>query len=112
MVVNVKYVITLFLRETAEPFFIASYIVERQESGAVDTAANALCLCADHFAKFKHGAIEADDVPAQIENFQTESEGGDCKPILDIKLCGEECEIRFKEKTSLGPARTTQSFKR
>ena len=87
-----------FPERDGEPFFVASYIVERQKSGAVDTAANALCLCADHFAKFKHGAIEAEDVPTQIENFQTEFEGGDCEPMLDIKLCGEKCEIRFKEK--------------
>ena len=87
-----------FPERDGKPFFVASYIVERQQSGAVDTAANALCLCAEHFAKFKHGAIEAEDVPTQIENFQTESEGGDCKPGFEIKLCGEECEIRFKEK--------------
>ncbi len=87
-----------FPERDGEPFFVASYIVERQKSGAVDTPANALCLCADHFAKFKHGAIEAEDVPTQIENFQTESEGGDCESMLDIKLCGEECKIRFKEK--------------
>ena len=87
-----------FPERDGEPFFVASYIVERQKSGAVDTQANALCLCANHFAKFKHGVVEAGDISIQIENFQTESEGGDCKPVLDIKLCGEECEIRFKEK--------------
>ena len=87
-----------FPERDGKPFFVASYIVERQKSGAVDTSANALCLCADHFAKFKHSAVEAEDVSTQIENFQTESEGGDCRPILDIKLCGEKCEIRFKEK--------------
>ena len=87
-----------FPERDGKPFFVAGYIVERQKSGAVDAAANALCLCADHFAKFKHGVIEAADVPTQIENFKTESEGGDCEPILDIKLCGEKCEIRFKEK--------------
>ena len=87
-----------FPERDGKPFFVASYIVERQKSGGVDTPANALCLCADHFAKFKHGAIETGDVPTQIENFQIESEGGDCKPILDIKLCGEKCKIHFKEK--------------
>ena len=87
-----------FPERDGKPFFVASYIVERQKSEGVDTSANALCLCADHFAKFKHGAIEAEDIPTQIKNFQTEFEGGDCKPILDIKLCGDKCEIRFKEK--------------
>ena len=87
-----------FPERDGKPFFVASYIVERQKSEGVDTSANALCLCADHFAKFKHGAIEAEDIPTQIKNFQTESEGGVCKPVLDIILCGEKCEIRFKEK--------------
>ena len=87
-----------FPERDGKPFFVASYIVERQKSESVDTSANALCLCADHFAKFKHGAIEGEDILIQIEGFQTESEGGDCKPILDVKLCGEKCEIRFKEK--------------
>ena len=87
-----------FPERDGKPFFVASYIVERRKSGAVDTPADALCLCADHFAKFKHGAIEAENISDQIEKFQTESEGGDCKPMLDIKLCGEECEIHFKEK--------------
>ena len=87
-----------FPERDGKPFFVASYIVERQKPEGVDTSANALCLCPDHFAKFKHGAIEAEDIPTQIKNFQTESEGGDRKPVLDIKLCGEKCEIRFKEK--------------
>ena len=87
-----------FPERDGKPFFVASYIVERQKSGAVDTEANALCLCADHFAKFKHGAIETEDIPTQIENFKTESEGGDCEPIIEIKLCGEKCEIRYNEK--------------
>ena len=87
-----------FPERDGTPFFVASYIVERRKSGAVDTPANALCLCADHFAKFKHGKSEAGNITTQIENFQTESEGGDREPILYIKLCGEECEIRFKEK--------------
>ena len=87
-----------FPERDGKPFFVASYIVERQKPEGVDTSANALCLCADHFAKFKHGAIEAENISDQIEKFQTESEGGDCKPILNIKLCGEKCEIRFKEK--------------
>ena len=87
-----------FPERDGKPFFVASYIVERQKSEGVDTSANALCLCADHFAKFKHGAIEGEDILIQIEGFQTESEGGNCKPILDVNLCGEKCEIRFKEK--------------
>ena len=59
---------------------------------------NALYLCADHFAEWQLEAIEAENILEQIDNFKTESEGEDSKPILRIKLCGEECEIKFKEK--------------
>ena len=87
-----------FPERNGQPFFIANNIVERRVAQAVDTSANALCLCADHFARWQHGAVEADAILSQIENFRTESEGGESEPVLEIKMCGEECEIRFKEK--------------
>jgi hypothetical protein len=87
-----------FPERDGKPFFIANYIVPKKLARFVDTPANALCLCADHFAKWQHGAVEAEDIIVQIENFKTESEGGKSEPILRIKLCDEECEIEFKEK--------------
>ena len=87
-----------FPERDGKPFFIANYIVPRKLARSVDNSANALCLCADHFARWQHGAIEAGDILEQIKNFKTELEGGDGKPILRIKLCGDECEIKFKEK--------------
>ena len=87
-----------FPERSGQPFFIANYIVERKIARAVDTPANALCLCADHFARWQHGTVEAEDILVQIENFRTESEGGQCEPILEIKMCGEKCAIRFTEK--------------
>jgi len=87
-----------FPQRDGSPFFIANYIVPRKLARFVDNQANALCLCADHFARWQHGAIESKDIVDQIYNFKTESEGGYSQPILRIKLCGEECEIKFKEK--------------
>lgn len=87
-----------FPERNGQPFFIANYIVERRISRAVDTSANALCLCADHFARWRHGAVEAEAILSQIENFRTKSEGGVREPVLELKMCGEECEIRFTEK--------------
>ncbi|MBW1739126.1 MAG: hypothetical protein JRJ69_16725 [Deltaproteobacteria bacterium] len=87
-----------FPERNGKPFFIANYIVPKKLARFIDTPANALCLCADHFAKWQHGAIEAEGIIGQIENFKTESEGGNCKPVLRIILCGEECEIKFIEK--------------
>ncbi len=79
-----------FPERNGNPFFIANYIVPKKLARFIDTPANALCLCADHFAKWQHGAVEAEGIIGQIENFKTESEGGNCKPVLRIKLCGEE----------------------
>ena len=84
-----------FLERNGNPFFIANYIVPRKIALFVDTPANALYLCADHFAKWQHVAIEAKNILEQTDNFKTEPEGEDSKLILRIKLCGEECEIKF-----------------
>jgi|GEM_PF-895650 len=87
-----------FAERNGNPFFIANRMVHRKIARFVDTPANALCLCANHFAKWQHGAIEAADILEQIKNFKTESEDGDGKSTLNIMLCGEECKVDFKEK--------------
>jgi hypothetical protein len=87
-----------FPERDGKPYFIANYIVPKKLARFVDTPANALCLCADHFAKWQHGAVEAENTSGQIDAFKTETEGKNSLPILRIKLCGEECEIEFKEK--------------
>ena len=87
-----------FPEKNGKPFFVANYIVERKVARAVDASANALCLCAEHFAKWQHGAIETEDIIKQIDSYKTKSEGGIDMPILKIKLCGEDCKIIYKEK--------------
>ena len=87
-----------FSERDGKPFFVANYIVPRKIARAIDTPANALCLCADHFAKWQHGAKEGKDIIEQIRSFKMEAEGGSEKPILKFKICDEECEITFKEK--------------
>ncbi len=89
---------TTFPERDGHPFFVANYIVPRKVARAFDTSGNALCLCADHFAKWQHGAIEAKDILFQIERYKTGLEGGDVEPILAIMMCGQRCEIKFKEK--------------
>lgn len=87
-----------FSERDGRPFFIANNIVPRKLAQQVDTYANALCLCAEHFAKWHHGAVEADDIIYQIKSLQLTSEGGYGNLQLRLKLCGEECFIRFNEK--------------
>ena len=87
-----------FPERDGNPFFVSNYIVPRKAARAVDTPANALCFCADHFAKWQHGAIEAYDILEQIGNYKTKSEGGGVDPTLMMDLCGEKLEIKFTEK--------------
>jgi len=87
-----------FPERNGNPFFIANYIVYKKKARSIDTPANALCLCADHFAKWQHGSVEAGDIIEQIQRFKTEREKGTSEPVLTIKLCGKYCMIKFKEK--------------
>jgi hypothetical protein len=87
-----------FPERDGRPFFIANYIVPRKHARQVDTYANALCLCAEHFAKWQHGAVESDNIIDQINNLELSSEGGSGQLCLIARLCGEECLIRFNEK--------------
>ena len=87
-----------FPERDGKPFFVANYIVHRKVARAVDASANALCLCAEHFAKWQHGAIETENVIEQIESYKTKAEAGIDSPTLIIKLCGEDCKIIYKEK--------------
>lgn len=80
---------------TGEPFFIANYIVERKKARSCDTFENALCLCADHFAKWQHGKLDA-EILDQIMALQAENTNDDL--FVKIKLCGEECEIGYRPK--------------
>ena len=80
-----------FKESSGEPFFIAKHIVQRHYSRTADDYANALCLCAEHFAQFQHGTIESDDVLEQVQN-----KNNGC--MINIKLCGEKCQITFDQR--------------
>jgi len=87
-----------FPERDGKPFFIASHIIERKHGRFLDNYANALCLCPEHFAKWCHGSVEAPDIDELIMSFKTEAEGGDGNRKISVKLCGENCQIIYKEK--------------
>ncbi len=87
-----------FPERNGRPFFMENYIVKRKIARQNDNYANALCLCADHFAKWQHGSVEADNIFEQIKSLKPKSEGGDGNLKITMKLCGEECQITFNEK--------------
>jgi hypothetical protein len=87
-----------FPERDGKPFFMAKYMVERKLARQVDANGNALCLCADHFAKWEFGAREVDDMRSQVDSLNPTSEGGNENLEIRVKLCGEEFIIKFTER--------------
>lgn len=87
-----------FIKRNGQPYFEGLYLVSRTNARWIDRTGNILCLCANHSAQLQHGSVEAGDINKQIQSFKTEKEGGKSKPVLRIKLCGEECIITYTEK--------------
>ncbi|MDA3897053.1 MAG: hypothetical protein PF482_13010 [Desulfobacteraceae bacterium] len=87
-----------FFDRDGRPFFIAKYIVERKHARQVDNCANALCLCAEHFAQWLHGPLEAPDFKNKIKSMKLKHEGGDGNYQIPIKLCGKNLNISYVEK--------------
>ena len=57
-------------------------------------------MCPEIWAKLEYGARDADPaaVIAQIRRWKPQASGGTEEPILKLKLCGEDVEIRYEEK--------------
>ncbi len=86
-----------FPKRNGEPYFEGLYLVSSTRAKWIDRPGNVLCLCATCCAKFQHGAVEADNILEQVDNFRARNENGDGKPVLRIRLSGESVEIRFTE---------------
>lgn len=87
-----------FPERDGSPHFVAVRIVERKNARFCDDKANTLCFCAEHFAKWKLGSVESEDIIEQIISKRTKKEDGDNNLLIGIKLCGEPCRIEFNEK--------------
>ena len=82
-----------------EPYFTATYLVERRHARWIDDPGNALCLCADHFAKWRLAAKEMPlDVIEQVRSLELRREGGDGDLSLWFTLMGEDCAIKYDER--------------
>jgi len=77
-----------------EPFFIAAYLVERKYKGYVDTVGNALCLCADHFVKWRHAAKEAVNIREQVSRIDLKNENEGIIS-LHFKMFGKDHRIEY-----------------
>lgn len=81
------------------PYFAAAYLVERSYARWIDEPANAICLCAKHFAQWRHSAIESPaDVVERISSLRLSAEGGDGDLSIHFSMCGENHSITYNER--------------
>jgi len=85
-------------KRDGSPFFAAAYLVERRHARWIDEPGNAICLCAEHFAQWRHAAKITSDVINQINNMRLKAEGGDGKLVIHFSMFGEGYTISFGER--------------
>jgi hypothetical protein len=80
------------------PYFAAAYLVERRHARWIDEPGNAICLCAEHFAQWRHAAKETPlDVGEQIHSLRLRAEGGNGNLSIDFTLLGKDVAISYHE---------------
>ena len=82
-----------------KPYFAAAYLFERHHAQWLDVPGNAICLCAKHFAQWRHAAKEMPlDVGEQIHSLRLRAEGGDGDLSIDFTLLGKDVAISYDER--------------
>ena len=70
-----------------------------QHARWVDTPGNAICLCAEHFAKWRHAAkAPLRDVLEQIRSFQLISEGSAGDLAIEFTPLNEKVALHYDER--------------
>jgi len=86
-------------KQDGQPYFTAAYLVERQHARWLDTPGNAVCLCAEHFAQWRHAAKSMPlDVVEQIRSLRLRSEGGRGDLSIEFTMLGEDVAIHYDER--------------
>ena len=85
-------------KRNGKPYFEAAYLVEVKKGRWLDRPGNAICLCADHFAQWKHASKEdVYDLSEWISKQKLQKEGGTTSLEIEFKLLGERVIIKYTE---------------
>ena len=77
-----------------QPFFVSARLVERSNARWLDDVANAVCLCAKHFAQWRHAAKEGPvDIVQVVQSLDPSTNPGSLK--IPVALAGESIAIRY-----------------
>ena len=92
-----------FPKRDGKPYFEVWYLISTTEAEWLDEPGNALCVSPEYWAKLEYGARAADPAAVidQILRWRPGADGGSEEPILRLKLCGEDVEIRYQEQHML-----------
>lgn len=86
-------------KQDGDPYFAAAYLVERRHAQWLDEPGNAICLCAEHFAQWRHAAKEMPlDVIEQIRSLRLRAEGGGGNLSIEFILLGADVAITYDER--------------
>lgn len=80
-----------------DPYFVSAYLVERKHARALDDPANAICLCAEHFAQWKLAARKAPKIIEQIQDLALPFEGGKAELCLRFRMFEWEFTLKYCE---------------
>lgn len=84
-----------FIQKNGYPFYISTYLFERKVASHADNIGNALCLCAEHFAKLFHAREnDLDDIISQFHELSIENGNQE----VQIILYGKQERIRYTKK--------------
>lgn len=87
-------------KSDGKPYFQAVYIIPHATAAWTGMSGNVLCLCAQCSAKFQHGAVgwKNNATPSeQLLALVPESDSG-VKPVLTMRLIGDETVIKFSDR--------------
>ena len=87
-----------FPRRDGRAYFEAVYLIPHTQAAWTDEPGSVICLCALCSAKFQHGAVECENIAAQMRAQKAQAEGGRGKPMVSLRLVGKQVNLTFSER--------------
>ena len=81
-----------FPKRDGEPYFVATHYVGREDGRYLDCVDNAICLCAEHFAKWQHAA-RVFDKKSTKRLLMIDPNADD--PVIRVRLAGIDETITY-----------------
>lgn len=85
-------------KRDGKPYFVAAYLIEHKQGRWIDDPGNVMCLCAKHFAQWRHASKQqCYDIPEWIMAQKSSKEGEVFPLSLEFELLGKKVGIKYRE---------------